>query len=836
MSCLLSVGAAAQTPTAKNVFDGYMQEALRFADQYPREKVYLHFDNTSYYSGDTIWFKAYLTLAETYQPSIISRPIYVELVDQAGHIADRQILKAEQGEAEGQFILPASLLSGYYEVRAYTRWMLAFDTPDYFSRTFPIYQWKDANQQQRVLTTYELNPSMLKRPRPVNEKLSVRFFPEGGQLVQGIPSQVAFKAESNTAGNATINGSIRTEDGEEVGVFHTSHDGMGIFTYTPSAKPATAQVTYQGTNYTFKLPEALPQGYVLSTSQQAGALQVQVACNAATPQDTLAVFITRQGRPALYRLVACNPEKPESFIVPLRKLPQGVLQLSLLNRQGDILAERFVFGHLQSPLQLSLTGIKRIYPPYAKGKCVLQMNDPKGNPLKGKVSVSIRDGLRSDYMEYDNNLLTDLLLTSDLKGYIHQPGYYFTDASPRKQQELDMLLLVHGWRKYDLSREIKSKRFVPSQLPEQQLIIHGQVKSSILKKNLKDIQLSVMLKEGDNITTGETLTDSLGRFGIPMEDIFGEQEAIIQTRKVGKSRNRDAAIFIDRNFSPALRSYAYEECHPTDTISSKWAGQVAAFDSLYMDSLRRANNIQMLDEVEVKARRKRFNDVETMLNVQKLDAYYDVRQEVDRIRDAGKVVQTIPELMDQLSRSFYWDRSNDTYTYRQKPICYIMDNRILSATEVKMMLTEVDGLASILICDGTGGVSNTIIENTKLSNNDGVDINSLDKYTLFYLVPLPYRQLLNKNETAATGTRQTVLQGYCKPIAYYSPAYPDYLPLPPADRRRTLYWNPSVLTDEQGRATIHFCNNQFFTPVQIQVETLTPDGKVGSLTYTSLEK
>ena len=130
----------AGVPPAEDTFNHYLDQALSFAKAYPREKAYLHFDNTSYYVGDTIWFKAYVTLSEEFLPTPISRPLYVELADQTGHIVEKQIIKITDGEGHGQFILPASsILSGYYEIRAFTRWMLGFDEQTYFSRTFPVY-------------------------------------------------------------------------------------------------------------------------------------------------------------------------------------------------------------------------------------------------------------------------------------------------------------------------------------------------------------------------------------------------------------------------------------------------------------------------------------------------------------------------------------------------------------------------------------------------------------------------------------------------------------------------------------------------------------------------
>ncbi len=832
---LMTMTTHGENPPAKTVFAQYMKQAQTFADNFPREKAYLHFDNTSYYVGDTIWFKAYVTLAEKQMFSQISRPLYVELVDQTGHIADKQIIKLTQGEGNGQLVLPQSMLSGYYEVRAYTRWMLAFNEPQYFSRTFPIYQLSNSDKLERSITTYELNPSMENRPLETKEKLSVRFFPEGGQLVEGVTSQVAFKAESKNEGNIELSGTIYTKGGTAITSFETLHDGMGCFEYTPSAQPAVAKVDFQGKKYEFTLPQALPNGYVLSTVNNAGALLVKVSCNTATPQDTLAVFISHQGRPYVHQLISCRADAPQEFILPTRKLPAGVLQVSLINRAGNTLCERFVFANPRAPLQLSAEGLKEVYAPYAPIRCELQVRNAKGEPISGDVSVSIRDGIRSDYLEYDNNIFTDLLLTSDLKGYIHQPGYYFASPSPQKQMELDILLMVHGWRKYDISQAISTAPFIPLQLPEAQLVLNGQVKSTILKNKLKDIALSVIVKKDDQFITGGTVTDENGRFTIPVEDFEGTTEAVIQTRKVGKERNKDASILIDRNFSPAPRAYGYKELHPEWKDLTHWQQKAENFDSLYMDSIRKVERLYVLDEVEIKSKRRQGSNMATKINEKSIDAYYDVRRSVDLLRDNGKIVTTIPELMEKLSPQFDWNRSNNELTYRQKPICYIMDNHILSETETQMMLTEVDGLASIIISKGTGGIDDDIIQNTKISevsDSTGVDISQLDKYSVFYLVPLPRRDVLNKSQSAALGTRQTVIQGYTRALEYYSPAYPTReLYMDKVDKRRTLYWNPSVRTDANGKARIECYNNQYSTPLIIQAETMSKDGQIGSMTF-----
>ncbi len=125
---------------------------------------------------------------------------------------------------------------------------------------------------------------------------------------------------------------------------------------------------------------------------------------------------------------------------------------------------------------------------------------------------------------------------------------------------------------------------------------------------------------------------------------------VIQTRKVGKERNKDASILIDRHFSPATRAYGYRELHPEWSNIAHWQQEVPEkFDSLYMDSIRRVDGLYLLDEVEIKSkRRSQSTNMATKINEQSIDAYYDIRQAVDQLRDNGKVVTTIPEVMEKI--------------------------------------------------------------------------------------------------------------------------------------------------------------------------------------------
>lgn len=830
-------------PPAEETFNLYLNQALSFAKAYPQEKAYLHFDNTSYYIGDTIWFKAYVTLSEGLTPTPISRPLYVELVDQTGHVVEKQIVKITNGEGSGQFVLSTfSALSGYYEVRAFTRWMLGFNAQSYFSRTFPIYQPSKGEIPERSITTYHLNQTMLQRPEK-KEKFILRFFPEGGQLVQGIPTKIAFKAESSTEADIKIDGTIHSVDGKRIGTLQTSHYGMGCFTYTPNEKAAISKVTYKGKDYQFTLPEALQAGYVLNVTNKPGALAIQVSGNGINPQDTLAVFMSHQGQPVAYQLVTCTSKTPEKFLVRTKGIPAGVLQISLIDRTGAILCTRFSFVTPKSQLRIVPTGLKPVYTPYAPIRCQLQVTDAAGQPVRSNLSVSIRDAVRSDYLEYDNNIYTDLLLTSDLKGYIHQPGYYFAGASLQKQAELDILLMIHGWRKYDMSQQIGTKPFSPLQSPETKLILHGQIRSFVQKKKLNDIAVSVMAKTDSAIIAGSTITNEQGCFEIPVDDFENTMEAVFQTKGDGKERKKMTSILLDRNFSPTLRPYDYNEWHPQWKDVGCWIKIAEQTDSIYLDSIRQADNLHLLKTVEVVAKRKKTATMKTHIYQESLDAYYDIRQAVDRLRDEGNEIFTLPELMEKLTVLFRWNRQNDTYSYKQKPICFFIGGRMLTSTEVTSMLTEVDGLQSLYICEGANAFNGGAFKDAQISatanaprdfdHEERVNVSELSKYAVFYLTALPMRDITNKQQQAARGTRQTIIQGYNRPLSFYSPAYKDALPPVQPDQRRTLYWNPSIPTDSDGKVTIDCYNNNNSTPLIISAETIS-NGITGTLLHSTL--
>lgn len=862
--------------SSDTIFSRYFRYAQNFADSYPREKVSLHLDNASYYLGDTIWFKAYVVTAEQNLPTTISKPLYVELLDQLGNVVERQIIQLTDGEGTGQIILNNTFFTGYYEMRAYTKWMLAFDNPSCFSRVLPVYRKRLSDEETpRSIATYRMDASMKQRPKDKEKKFTVRFFPEGGQLVKGISSIVAFEATSRDKGAADVEGTVVLPSGEELAHIRSLHDGMGYFEYKPEQKAGVAKIDYEGSTYQFDLPEALPQGYVLRIDNRREMLDITVARSSQAMKDTLAVFVSSQGRPYKCMTLDFEDELNCQFRISTKELLPGVQQISLVNLKGETLCERFCYVMPRSSMLLACKTDHALYRPFEPVTCRIKVRDHLNRPVQANLSVSIRNGVESDFREYDHSIYTDLLLVSDLKGYIHQPGFYFENQSAERFKMLDVLLLVRGWRKYDLSRLIGKRPFLPRYLPETSLTLYGQVES-YFGKALRNVGVSILARRDSVSIAGMTKTDSLGYFSAPVDGFSGSMDALIQTRNEGKKWNKQAVVKLFRNFEPSLRKLDYYELNPEWKETGDLKQLLDTLDIAYKDSVFGPDH-HLLDEVVVNAKRLNLLLKQTERFEKEILGYYNITQVVDKMRDKGEAVYNLPMLLKELNPNFRLSDSLSLH-YNNSRVLFIVNGGVLSYGKTDYVLDkDVDAIKSIMLYyDQAGGESVFVMNKqsnrvTKFTANnfwsgrwqDG-DLSELplqdaigadsgpdalwgekDRKTM-KKGPLQKSSVVvcsittiddwdpNKTYKARRGIRHTYIQGYNEPLEFYSPAYPDGAPLYTEDSRRTLYWNPNVKTNEKGEAVIRCYNSDNSAPLIINVETLYK-GSPSSLNIYSID-
>lgn len=865
------------TPAIERI-ESFFQNAITYSEVYPREKVYLHFDNNSYYLGENLWFKAYLTTtANQYSTEPLSKVIYVELWNQYGQQIERQILRVENGMACGQFELDKKILPGYYEVRAYTRWMNNFGNENYFSRVFPFYAAVKDGDYKKELFNFQLDKTMKNRPQTKQKTLAVKFYPEGGELVENIPSRVAFEVESKKELYPVAEVIIFSATGDTIGYTRTIHNGMGSFTYCPGKKPGYIEVHHLEKSYRFDLPDAQPQGFSLSMRpQKDDSVAVIVMRNSPLPADTVGLFLSANGKP--YQAMSLTMRgSMKMFKFSTEELPVGVAQAVLVSSTGKPICQRMFFVNRQDAyLKFKAETNKDIYQPGEAVTINFQLQKPDSTPVETDFSLAVRDVTNSDRALKADNIRTNLLLSSELKGYIHQPEYYFLDDNSVRTAELDLLMLVHGWQKYDWSKLLGHDTFVPVSMPETSLVLEGRLKTQFLGKTLRNTEVSILVKDS-TIGISQTLTDSLGYFRFSTNNFNGRRPVVLQAKSGDKKKS--CYFLFDRNFYPPLREFDPKEIALSwDTLSTEDSLELAKKEK--EDLMSKYGSTVLLDEVVVKKRRKGLPPLEYDSSI---SAFYDVEQLVEEDLDKGKEYVSLSHFLEERG-NFTRDPQTRQLRYKGRASYLALNGQLcLHPVTISQVMRDVRSIKSIMICEGSGAekfLSDLLINSdetillsgtstndqitskpktgTESSKEEGtgkdgevtredlenamaMDILPFDfvtapptamnrgNYSLFFITTYPDVDITVAPQKSR-GIRSTYVQGYSTPKQFYSPDYSQVTQLPPTnDHRRTLYWNPSVRTDATGKATVQFFNAQNHTQLNINAETITKQGEAGSL-------
>lgn len=846
--------APAGAPSDGDVFQQMFDNARQYAADFPQEKVYLHLDNNSYYQGDTIWYKAYVVMAADNTPTRVSKPLYVELLNQLGNTVTKQIVEITDGHAEGCIPLDNTFFSGYFELRAYTKWMLAEPEPQYFSRVLPVYsKMVGTDDEPRRLADVSLKGSESLRVEAKDQaangdggraKFAVRFFPEGGRMVKGVPCRVAFEAFSADSGAVNREGTLILADGTEEAV-RSLYDGIGSFTYTPGDRPATFVMAYDGKERRFTLPDADDAGLTLRVEGDGRYVNIDVqrdsAAAYADSQEPCALFLFAHGVPVMQRRVDFGGTTLSRFRIPVEPLPAGINCAALLDTAGRVLADRFFFVQPTDSAALTADRDTTLRMPFQKITYKIRATGHDGSPAAGtRLSVSVRDAINSDYRAYDDNIATDLLLTSDVKGYLPHPAFYLKDRSVATRTLLDNMLMVRAWRRYDITRETTDTAYTPTLLPEHSLTLYGRVKSSF-QSSQKDIVVTVLGQRDSTFAAGSTMTDQDGNFSLPLNSIDGDMDSYIQTRKQGKKINRWTNVSLFRNFEPTPRVIGSQEetlawdRPPVDTT------RVYAADSAYR--AEQEKGVIQLEGVVVKGKnQRRKRQQETELFERRVLAVYDIRREVDKVRDAGKDIYSLEQLLRTLNPNITVSTDSDdegepvrTLYYGSVPVRFYIDGK----QYWNMFFDkDVDAMRTIMLYEDDHLEDNQVFSmdqnyqyrrqqakegwtGTDLNAEGGIDTIRGGVVCAIQMAPGWNAQKIYK---IARGIRHTVIQGYTRPVEFYSPVYADPATTTDADRRRTLLWNPSVTTDSNGEATVECWNAARTTIAALDAEGIV-DGK-----------
>ena len=507
-TCLvLGVAATAQEQPAAALgkrLEGYRQHHLQ-------EKLFLHTDKDFYLAGEICWFKVYTVDGSSQKPIDLSKVAYLEWLDKDNKPVLQAKVGLSGGHGDASVYLPLSLRSGNYKLRAYTNWMKNFDADWFFQKTVTIV---NARRSQDI---------------PVADaapQYHVDFFPEGGNLIEAIPCRIGFRITDAYGRGQQCTGVV-TEDEQDTIIRMNPHRfGIGQFPLTPRPGHHYRAVfrLADGTAVNSLLPAASPEGVAMSVTPEGNdglRVTVQAAGPGASASGAMVYLVahTRQSVKAAEAAPLANGKA--SFLIDKKVLGEGVSHLTVFNSERQPVCERLIFKQPSKTLNIT---VQPDAPSYDERKKINLTVDAGAANADCSLSVFRADDLEGNAQ---SNIASYLWLSSDLKGRIESPGYYFDH--PEDGEAVDDLMLTHGWRRFHWGDVLTSQPRQPEFPPEYNgALITGRMVDSHTGAPARGVEAYLSVP-GTRTQFTTVFSDDDGRLRFELRDFYGGQEVILQT-------------------------------------------------------------------------------------------------------------------------------------------------------------------------------------------------------------------------------------------------------------------------------------------------------------------
>ena len=835
-------------------------------ERIPKEKLYLHLDKPFYGAGEKIWFKGYLVNAITHQDNAQSNFIITELINRSDSIVERKKIRRDSLGFHNAFTLPATLPAGDYYLRGYSNWMLNEDPDFFFSRNIKIgnsidntivssieYQQEDdthytakikftSNVQavfenttikylylengkiknkgkkktdengwisislpdlkspaaRRIEVEFDDPQYIYKRTfhLPVfTNDFDVKFFPEGGALIN-IPHQnVAFKAQGADGFSKEIEGFLFNSKGDTLTNFRSEHNGMGIFTMNP-VNNETYYVTVRTNDSItkrFDLPAIEPKGISIAMSHYKQEIRYEIQKTEVTewPQK---LFLLAHTRGKLAILQPINPKRTFGKMND-SLFTEGITHFMLIDEQGNALSERLIFVPDHKPNQWQITTDQPTYGKREKVSLQIAAKDNEGNPVEGTFSVSITDRKSIQPDSLADNILSNLLLTSDLKGYVEDPAFYFLNQDARTLRSIDYLMMTHGWRRHKMENVLRTPSLNFTNYIEKGQTISGRI-MGFFGANVKKGPICVLAPKYNIIATTET--DEKGQFIVNTS--FRDSTTFLV-----QARTKKGFAGVDILMDPPQ--------YPVATHKAPYFNGATTFmedylmntrDQYYMEGGMRVYNLK---EVTVTAKRERPSS--KSIYTGGINTY---TVEEDRLQGYG---QTAFDAASRLPSVTITNGSEIHIRNNSEPAIIVIDDIVYEDASDILKDIQVSDMSSISLLRG----ADAVILGPRASGG---------------AVVITLKDPRNLPARPAQGIITYTPLGYSESVEFYHPTYdtPEKKNAQRSDFRSTVYWNPELRLDAEGKATIEYYTPDSTAPEDIIIEGVDKNGKVCRILQT----
>jgi hypothetical protein len=640
--------------------------------------------------------------------------------------------------------------------------------------------------------------------------VDLQFFPESGYLVNTVNSKVAFKTVGADGLGVDVKGTITDDQNNAITTFSSQHLGMGVFSFEPRAGRAyKANVTFaDGSTKTYPLPTAIDKGYVLSLdNSDENTIGIKISASRSTMSD---------GSPDTLSLVAqeggevyfAAKTKPGTFnftaSVDKSRFPSGIVQFTLFSSKGEPLNERLVFVQNPDQLKLDISALKQTYAPREKVKFNLNAKNGEDKPVMGTFAVSVTNETQVPVNEDDEStILSNLLLTSDLKGYVEKPNYYFNNVNEKTRADLDVLMLTQGYRRFEW-KKLLNDEFPPVTFqPEKSLQVSGHITTLGGKPVIHGKVSLISTKHG--LFYMDTVTDEHGHFTFG-NLVFADSVRFIVQARTSKD-HKNVQIDLD-NMVP--RSIITGKNAPDMKVN------INTGLSPYLQSSRLFHDAQV--------RYGMGNHSIVLKEVVIRDIHHPKVKYSDNLNGPGNADQVLlakqlpPGCSDlnQCLQGYLMGvifRNGVPYSMRGGRMSYLVDGMPMEAENIESInpgdVASIEVLRSIAytaIYGSEAGPGGLIVITTK--RGDDLEAEAMSRPAPGIITFLP--------------------TGYYKSRVFYSPDYDSpQTKKEVADLRTTIFWKPNLITGKDGNTSFEYFNAGSKGTYRIVIEGIDNDGNIG---------
>ena len=771
------------------------------------EKAYLHFDKPYYATGDTMRFKAYVTLGEHYDLSKLSGILHVDLIGPGNLIVRSIKLQIVNGIGWGDFPLAFALNAGNYRVRAYTSYMQ--NAPEYFfDKTIAI----GSAMNSSTVT----NMSADKKGHS-----DLQFFPEGGELVSAMISKVAFKAIGPDGLGVNVKGVVIDNNNNQMVAFSSSHLGMGTFYLQPEeGKTYKAKVTFaDGSQGIFNLPAVQSKGIALSVIDTLGKLSIEIRSNKAYFQENLNknISLVIYGSGFVNTVNTKLDSRRLSMDIPNSQFLSGVVQVTLFSQTGDPLSERLVFLKNPDLVDLTLASDKNTYNQREKISVAVTAKD-KGNAAEGHFSVAVIDATKMPVDENnETTILSYLLLSSQLRGYIEQPNYYFLQNNGQAAAALDVLMLTQGYRRFTWKKLLDGRDSSFAYAPEKSLELSGVAKNAA-GVPVKD--MDVMLLTSDRRSTLGERTDNNGKFkfvGLPaMAD-----STMLVLQATGSTKIKNSTVFTIDADRPGPAVAEKNEPVLQSDLNRAMMSYAGNNKPVMEAGVAKNASYKYNSKTEVRAKTAVLND-KNNYESSNLGGSGHADQVIngDKIRNAPSLSVGLNGLLRGVSFT--------------NGVPYNLVSNVVGSTGAPVtepMYVVIDG-SGLELGQGIDGINPQSVATVEVLSGANATIYGIHAGSgVLVITSRKTAADISGTSSATLGALSFRMRGFYLGREFYSPKYDVKTAGTKPDLRSTVLWLPEVITDKNGNALFEYYNSDGRGSYRVVIEGIDDKGNIGRQVY-----